>query len=110
MSKSWWRGVTDLAARSGAPLSQRADVVVVGAGLIGAAIARSLASQGASVVLVDAGMPGDGASGELLGICDVGTSWPLAELAGHTGISAAREVFALSQRNSHGAQGSSPCP
>ena len=41
----------------------RADVAVVGAGLVGLSAALHLAGQGASVTVLDAGEPGSGASG-----------------------------------------------
>lgn len=43
-------------------MSSNADVVVVGAGLIGCAVAHALARQGASVLVLDASTPGSGAS------------------------------------------------
>lgn len=43
--------------------SRRADVVVVGAGFTGLSAALHLAERGASVVVLDAGQPGWGASG-----------------------------------------------
>lgn len=53
-----------------APLPGRADVVIVGAGLTGAAAAEALAAGGREVVMLDAGAPGGGASsrnGAMLG-------------------------------------------
>ncbi|AMY12782.1 Glycine oxidase [Luteitalea pratensis] len=38
------------------------DVIVVGAGLIGCAVAHALSRQGAAVLMIDAGAPGSGAS------------------------------------------------
>ena len=45
-----------------APLPDRVDVVVVGAGYCGLAAARTLAAAGRSVAVLDAGDPGSGAS------------------------------------------------
>ena len=42
--------------------SSHPDVIVIGAGLIGCAVAHSLARDGASVVVLDASAPGSGAS------------------------------------------------
>jgi glycine oxidase len=49
-------------------LRQGYDVAVVGAGVIGAAIAFECASRGASVLLIDRGEPGGGASGAAAGM------------------------------------------
>lgn len=43
-------------------MSSHPDVIVIGAGLIGCAVAHALSRQGATVLVLDAGMPGGGAS------------------------------------------------
>ncbi len=43
------------------------DVIIVGAGVVGAATALALAEAGVSVTLVDAGFPGGGSSGAAMG-------------------------------------------
>lgn len=57
-----------------APLPERADVVVVGAGFTGLAAAFRLARAGARVAVLDAGQPGSGASGRTGGIVLEGTA------------------------------------
>ncbi|MFT5794541.1 MAG: glycine/D-amino acid oxidase-like deaminating enzyme, partial [Saprospiraceae bacterium] len=42
--------------------TKNADIVVIGAGVIGMAIAQQLLETGRSVLLVDPGAPGGGAS------------------------------------------------
>ena len=54
--------VADLLGKSSAPA--RADVVIVGAGIGGLAIARELLAQGMrDIVIVERGYPGCGATG-----------------------------------------------
>ena len=49
-------------------MTERADVVVVGGGIIGCGIAAELASRGVSVVLVERSQIGAGASGRNHGL------------------------------------------
>jgi glycine/D-amino acid oxidase-like deaminating enzyme len=68
----WWEG-TDLAAAGEdavAALPKRVDVAIVGGGLTGLSAAQTLAAAGRSVLVLDAGRPGAGASsrnGAMLG-------------------------------------------
>ncbi|QGZ65639.1 NAD(P)/FAD-dependent oxidoreductase [Paraburkholderia acidisoli] len=64
LERWYWPTVVG-AARAYAPLEGDADcdVAVVGAGLMGLSCALALAQQGARVTVVEAGQPGDGASG-----------------------------------------------
>ena len=68
-----------------APLSRgdsvRADVVVLGAGIVGAAVARELAVAGLDVVIVEAGVAGGGTSGRCDGNILVHTKLAEPELA-----------------------------
>lgn len=63
------------------------DVVVAGAGVIGCAVARSLAGQGLDVTVVDPGEPGRGASWAAAGMLS-----PLGE-ADQSGASAGATSF-----------------
>ena len=49
--------------RGNMPASASSSAIVVGAGVVGACVAHRLAAAGARVTVVDAGMPGSGASG-----------------------------------------------
>ncbi len=59
-SPFWWEEAPPQPAEE--PLPARADVVVIGSGYCGLAAARVLAQGGASVLVLDAGDPGFGAS------------------------------------------------
>ncbi|MFT4150384.1 MAG: FAD-binding oxidoreductase [Paracoccaceae bacterium] len=66
----WQASAGGMERDASAPLPDRADVVIVGAGLTGASAGEALAAAGRSVVLLDAGAPGGGASsrnGAMLG-------------------------------------------
>lgn len=61
----------------------RTDVIVIGAGIIGAACAYYLARRGLRVTVVDAHQPGTGTSGACSGYCSVSSKKPglMMELA-----------------------------
>jgi gamma-glutamylputrescine oxidase len=67
----------------------RADVVVVGAGVTGAACAGALAARGASVLLLEAAQAAAGASGRNGGFASAGTGLELPEAAAAAGDAAA---------------------
>jgi gamma-glutamylputrescine oxidase len=76
------------------PLSgeARADVVVVGAGITGAACAWRLLEHGLDVVVLDAREPAAAASGRNGGFAVTGTAMPHGELARRLGAVAARQL------------------
>ena len=65
------------------------DVIVCGAGVIGCAIARELASAGAAVTVVERGRPGEEASGAAAGLlttqADIASDSPFARLCRESG-------------------------
>ena len=65
-------------------VARSADIVVIGAGIIGCAIAAELARRGADVSVLDARLPGDGATqasgGMLAPYTEAGDGGPLLEL------------------------------
>jgi len=75
-----------------APLPDRADVVVVGSGYCGLSAARVLAGSGASVLVLDAGDPGAGASTRNYGHIGSGGKLP-ANLAALVGPERATLIF-----------------
>jgi glycine/D-amino acid oxidase-like deaminating enzyme len=93
----WWDTVPPLraAGQSGfAPLPERADVVVVGAGYTGLAAARQLAKAGASVLVLERdAQPGGGASSRNGGQVLTGLRVDAATLVRRYGETKARELF-----------------
>lgn len=71
MKKSpyWWDIPQDLSIAQAQGLPKSADLVVVGAGFTGLSAALTAHRQGRSVVVLDAGQPGRGASTRNGGIC-----------------------------------------
>ena len=77
----WWRHDSGLAfATSDAPRPAAASAVVVGAGMVGSAVARELAKRGARVVVVDARDEPAGALPAGAVVCDDATSGTFAWL------------------------------
>ncbi len=69
---SYWMDTVDIAPWSQMDGDISADVVVVGGGFTGLNAARTLAAQGASVIVVDSRHPAWGASGRNGGFCCLG--------------------------------------
>ncbi len=76
----WHSTMPALPDRSGKPLPESADAVVIGGGYTGLAAARQLATQRASVVVVEARTLGWGASTRNGGIAHPGYKWGPASL------------------------------
>ena len=72
--------------------SRPADVAIVGAGFSGLAAALRLAESGASVVVLEAGEPGWGASGRNGGQVIPGLKWDPDELVTMFGVEAGEEL------------------
>ncbi|MDQ6639332.1 MAG: FAD-binding oxidoreductase [Pseudomonadota bacterium] len=72
--------------------SRQADVAIVGAGYSGLAAALRLAESGASVVVLDAGEPGWGASGRNGGQVIPGLKWDPDELVAMLGAEAGEHL------------------
>src|SRR5436190_18905934 len=81
-------------ARATPPLdaSRQADVVIVGAGYSGLAAALQLAAAGVSVVVLEAGEPGWGASGRNGGQVIPGLKWDPDELVSMFGAEAGEHL------------------
>jgi glycine/D-amino acid oxidase-like deaminating enzyme len=75
-------------------LPERADVLVIGAGYTGLAAALTVADAGASVVVVDAGRPGAGASGRNGGMFGAHPRLPFETVARRFGREVAAGIYA----------------
>jgi glycine/D-amino acid oxidase-like deaminating enzyme len=75
------------------------DIVVVGAGLIGAAVAHRLAKDGHSVLVLEAGEDVGGLSVRGCGLALLGTAEPYASLVERRGMDDAHCIWALTQEN-----------
>lgn len=88
----WWekRGPTGQGDDS---LPQAADVVVIGAGVTGVEAARVLAEGGRDVLVIDAGIPGEGASSRNAGMIGRNFKHSYSELKARFGQDVARGFF-----------------
>jgi glycine/D-amino acid oxidase-like deaminating enzyme len=75
------------------PLPARAACVVIGGGFTGLSAARSLAMQGADVVLLEAGAVASEASGRNGGHCNNGLATDLGALGAQLGMDRARALY-----------------
>jgi len=89
----WHSTMPAIPERAGKPLPEVVDVVVVGGGYTGVAAARQLATQGASVALLEANHLGWGASTRNGGIAHPGFKWGPRSLVKRCGEALARDVY-----------------
>src|SRR2546430_2821156 len=73
-------------------MSRQADVAIVGAGYSGLAAALQLAEAGVSVVVLESGEPGWGASGRNGGQVIPGLKWDPDELVAMFGVDAGEQL------------------
>src|SRR6185503_21335261 len=90
----WHATMPALPDRTGKPLPDAADAVVIGGGYTGLAAARNLASQGASAVVLEARTLGWGASTRNGGIAHPGYKWGPASLVKRYGQELATRLYA----------------
>ena len=90
----WHATMPALPDRGGKPLPDSADAVVIGGGYTGLAAARQLATQGASVVVLEARTLGWGASTRNGGIAHPGYKWGPASMVKRYGEELATRLYA----------------
>jgi glycine/D-amino acid oxidase-like deaminating enzyme len=74
---------------------ERADVLVIGAGITGALVAERLSAAGADVVVVDRRDVGSGSTAATTGLLQYETDTSLMELAGKRGLEVAVRAYRL---------------
>ena len=89
----WQATMPALPDRSGRPLPESADVVVIGGGYAGINAARELARRGVKVTLVEANTLGWGASTRNGGIVHAGYKWGPRELIKRYGQESGRALY-----------------
>ncbi len=93
MRPYWHATATPFASAAAGEVAGRADVVVIGAGFTGLSAALALAERGASVVVLEAGKVGGGASGRNGGHVNNGTAVDFGGLVARFGVDAARSLY-----------------
>ena len=92
--RSFWQAtMSELPDRSGRPLPDSADVVVIGGGYAGINAARELARRGVKVTLLEAMTLGFGASTRNGGIVHAGYRWGPRELMQRYGEETGRALY-----------------
>ena len=96
ISPFWWHDLGSEKALeiAPAPLPEKADVVVVGAGFTGISAALTFIRHGRSVVVLDRGQPGLGASTRNGGICSGNLRVKHAVLKERHGLDHANRIYA----------------
>nr|WP_233253203.1 FAD-binding oxidoreductase [Paracoccus binzhouensis] len=92
-------GVAPFAHGQQGPVEGRFDVAVIGGGFTGLNAARSLASAGARVALLEAGTVGSGASGRNGGHLNNGIAHGYAEAKAHLGTHRAHALYRAYDRS-----------
>src|SRR3954454_12755760 len=92
--RSFWQATMPaLPDRSGRPLPDSADVVVIGGGYAGINAARELAARGVTVTLLEAHTLGWGGSTRNGGIVHAGYKWSAPELIEHYGLETGTALY-----------------
>ncbi len=94
--RNYWLDTVTMPAGSPGPLPERADVAVIGAGFTGLSAARTLATLGAHVVVLEAETIGWGASSRNGGMVLTGMKLSPEVLTQRYGLEATKRMFAAS--------------
>ena len=92
----WWDTVSPGAGAAAAPLPERSDVAVVGAGYTGLAAARTLAQRGARVTVLESRTTGWGASSRNGGMVLTGLKLGVVELRAKVGRELTAQMYRAS--------------
>ncbi len=89
----YWHTTVDMPAVSPAPLPEKAEVAVIGGGFTGLSAARTLASRGVKVAVLEANAPGWGASSRNGGMVLTGLKVSMGKVMARYGRELARRLF-----------------
>ena len=88
----WWEGVRALPKLQNTP-PQKTEILIVGAGYTGLSAAITAANEGAKVLIVDAGIPGEGASTRNGGMAGAHPRLSLVAMSEKFGAKTAKGMF-----------------
>lgn len=94
--RNYWLDTVAMPSGTDGPLPDAVDVAVIGAGFTGLSAARTFATRGARVVVLEAETIGWGASSRNGGMVLTGLKVPVQELVQRYGMEAARRMYGAS--------------
>src|SRR5215813_12606317 len=94
--QNFWLTTVEMPKRETAPLPERVDVVIIGAGFTGLSAARTLAQRGARVAVLESQIIGWGASSRNGGMVLTGLKLGVNQLISKYGRELTRRMYAAS--------------